>query len=163
MIIYEEVLKAFQKRKIKYILVGGMAFNLLGGYRNTLDMDIIAEMTDENLLKIVKTLKKLGYRVRQPVDPLKIADKKTRAAWIRDKHMKAFNFYKSDKSYEEVDIILDSPVDFREASKDASRIKVGGLSFFVISKDNFIKMKKKAGRDKDLLDIKQIKMIGGLR
>jgi predicted nucleotidyltransferase len=163
MIIYEEVLKAFQKRKIKYILVGGMAFNLLGGYRNTLDMDIIAEMTDENLLKIVKTLKKLGYRVRQPVDPLKIADKKTRAAWIRDKHMKAFNFYKSDKSYEEVDIILDSPVDFREASKDASRIKVGGLSLFVISKDNFIKMKKKAGRDKDLLDIKQIKMIGGLR
>jgi predicted nucleotidyltransferase len=163
MIIYEEVLKAFQKRKIKYILVGGMAFNLLGGYRNTLDMDIIVEMTDENLLKIVKTLKKLGYRVRQPVDPLKIADKKTRAAWIRDKHMKAFNFYKSDKSYEEVDIILDSPVDFREASKDASRIKVGGLSLFVISKDNFIKMKKKAGRDKDLLDIKQIKMIGGLR
>jgi predicted nucleotidyltransferase len=163
MIIYEEVLKAFQKRKIKYILVGGMAFNLLGGYRNTLDMDIIAEMTDENLLKIVKTLKKLGYRVRQPVDPLKIADKKTRAAWIRDKHMKAFNFYKSDKSYEEVDIILDSPVDFKEASKDASRIKVGGLPLFVISKDNFIKMKKKAGRDKDLLDIKQIKMIGGLR
>ncbi len=46
MIIYEEILRAFQKQKVKYVLVGGIAFNLLGGYRNTLDMGIIVEMTD---------------------------------------------------------------------------------------------------------------------
>ncbi len=163
MIIYEDILRAFQKQKVRYVLVGGIAFNLLGGYRNTLDMDILVEMTDKNLLKIVRILKKAGYRVKQPVDPIMIADKKTRQDWIKNKHMKAFNFYKDERSYEEVDIIIDSPVDFKEANRDAVRVRVGELILPVISKNNFIKMKKKAGRDKDILDIKEINAIGGLK
>ena len=43
MIIYEEILREFQKQKVKYVLVGGIAFNLLGGSRNTLDMDILVK------------------------------------------------------------------------------------------------------------------------
>ena len=54
MILYEEILREFQKQKVKYVLVGGIAFNLLGGERNTLDMDILVEMTDDNLGKIVR-------------------------------------------------------------------------------------------------------------
>ena len=53
MILYEEVLREFQRHKVKYVLVGGIAFNLLGGYRNTLDMDILVEMSDANIGKIV--------------------------------------------------------------------------------------------------------------
>jgi hypothetical protein len=163
MIIYEAILKEFQKQKARYILVGGIAFNLLGGYRNTLDMDILVEMTDSNLLKIVRILKKAGYHVKQPVEPLMIADKKTREDWIQNKHMKAFNFYKGERSYEEVDIIIDSPVDFEEASKDVVRVKVGKLTLPVISKRNFIKMKRKSGRYKDIMDIQEISMIGRLK
>jgi hypothetical protein len=37
MVIYKEILSEFQKQKVKYVLVGGIALNLLGGYRNTLD------------------------------------------------------------------------------------------------------------------------------
>lgn len=140
-----------------------MAFNLLGGYRNTLDMDILVEMTDDNLRKIVTILKKCRYRVHQPVDPLLIADKKTRESWIEDKHMKAFNFYKSQKSFEEVDIIIDSPVSFKEAAKDALKVKAGDLTIPVISVKDFIKMKKKSGRDKDVLDIKELTLLRKLK
>lgn len=163
MIIYEEVLREFEKQKVRYLLVGGMAFNLLGGYRNTLDMDILVQMTDENLLKIVRILKKAGYHVKQPVDPEMIADKKTRRDWIQNKNMKAFNFYKSERSYEEVDIIIDSPVSFDKASKDAVRVKVDNLTLQVISKKDFIIMKKRAGRDKDLADIKELRLISRLK
>jgi hypothetical protein len=163
MIIYEDVLRAFQKQKVEYILVGGIAFNLLGGYRNTLDMDILVKMTGENLLKIVKILKKAGYRVKQPVDPAMIADKKTREDWIKNKHMKAFNFYKSERSYEEVDIIIDSPVDFEEGSRDVVRVRAGELTLPVISRKNLIKMKRKSGRDKDKMDIKEISMLGRIK
>lgn len=76
MILYEEILREFQEQKVKYVLVGGIAFNLLGGSRNTLDMDILVEMSDRNLFKIVSILKKAGYYVKQPVDPIMIADKK---------------------------------------------------------------------------------------
>ena len=99
MIIYEEILREFQKQKVKYVLVGGIAFNLLGGYRNTLDMDVLVEMSDRNLFKVVRILKKAGYHVRQPVDPIRIADKKTREDWIKNKHMKAFNFYMDERSF----------------------------------------------------------------
>jgi hypothetical protein len=163
MILYEEVFKEFQKHKVKYELVGGLAFNLLGGYRNTFDMDILAEMSDENLLKIVKILKRAGYHIKQPVNPMMIADKKTRQDWIKNKHMKAFNFYKGERTYEEVDIVIDSPVDFKEAIKDAVKVRVGVLNLKVISPKKFIKMKKSAGRDKDLKDIEEIKLARSLK
>jgi len=163
MIIYEEILREFQRQKVKYVIVGGIAFNLLGGYRNTLDMDIVVEMTDKNLLKIVNILKKAGYHVKQPVEPALIADKKIREDWIKNKNLKAFNFYKGQDSYEEVDIIISTPVNFKEANKDAKKIKIGKLILPVISINNFIKMKMIAGRDKDKLDIKEIRMIGKRR
>jgi predicted nucleotidyltransferase len=161
MILYEEILREFQKQKVKYVLVGGMAFNLLGGARNTLDMDILAEMTDGNLRKIVKIMKKAGYHVKQPVDPIGIADKKTRQDWIENKHMKAFNFYKSAEKYEEVDIVIDSPIDYDKAAKNAIKVTVSGITLTIISPKDFIKMKTASGRDKDLDDIKMLRLARG--
>lgn len=158
MILYEEIFREFQKNKVKYVLVGGIAFNLLGGERTTLDMDILVEMSDKNLRKIVSILKKAGYHVKQPVDPMAIADKRTREDWIRNKHMKAFNFYKSERSYEEVDILIDSPVSFKDADKNAIETFRSGIKLRIISPQDFIRMKKKAGREKDLKDIKDLKL-----
>jgi len=163
MIIYEELLQEFQRKRVQYVLVGGIAFNLLGGYRNTMDMDIIVKMTDPNLRKIVKILKKAGYHVKQPVDPMSIADKRTRENWIKNKHMKAFNFYKNRNSYEEVDIVIDTPIDYKKAAKNAKKIKVGSLTLTVISPRDLIKMKKRAGREKDINDIKRLRLIWKIR
>ena len=162
MIFYEEILRAFQKQKVKYVLVGGIAVNLLGSLRSTADLDILVETRDNNLKKIVNIMKKYGYRVKQPVDPIKIADKKTRQDWIKNKHMKAFNFYKQDE-LKEVDIIIESPVSFEEARKKPVRIKIDDLILPVISINNLIKMKKKTGRAIDKLDIDELKKIKKLR
>jgi len=161
MIIYEEILRAFQKQKVKYVLVGGIAVNLLGAMRSTADMDILVEMSDVNLAKVVTILKKEGYHVKQPVDPIMIADRKTREDWIRNKHMKAFNFYKED--LKEVDIIIKSPVSFEEARKDAICIKGDGIKLTVISIDHLIKMKKGTGRNVDELDIRSLRAIKKIR
>lgn len=162
MIIYEEVIRAFQQQKVKYVLVGGIAVNLLGSLRSTADMDILLEMSDENLTKAVKILKKMGYRVKQPVDPLGLADKAIREYWITKKNMKAFNFYKED-GMREVDIIIDTPVTFEEAKNGLLRIKSGDLTIPVISIDNLIIMKKNTGRSIDKLDIEELKKIKKLR
>lgn len=162
MIFYEEILKAFHKEKVKYILVGGVAANLLGIMRSTADLDILVEMSDNNLKKIVNILKKRGYQIKQPVDPIGIADKKTREDWIQNKHLRALNFYKKD-SFEEVDIIIDSPVTFEKAKKSTSIIKAGDIALPVISIDNLIRMKEKTGRETDKFDIKELKVIRRLR
>ena len=162
MIIYEEILREFQKQSVKYVLVGGIAVNLLGSMRNTADMDILVEMSDENLAKIVKILKTKGYKVKQPVDPMCIAEKKIRQDWIKNKYMKAFNFYKEDE-LKEVDIIIESPVSFEAAKTDLVRIKNKDIILPVISIDNLIKMKKNTGRLQDKLDISELKLVKKLR
>jgi hypothetical protein len=126
-------------------------------------MDILVEMSDKNLFKLVNILKKAGYHVKQPVDPIGIADKRTRQDWINNENMKAFNFYKGERTYEEVDIIIDSPIDFKEATQDAVKVKIGDLSLTVISPKKFIKMKRASGRDTDLRDIEEIRLVKGLK
>lgn len=158
MIFYEEILREFNKQKIKYILVGGVAFNLLGGIRTTHDLDILVEMTDANLKKIVTTLKRRNYYVKQPVDPMGIADGETREDWIKNKHMKAFNFYKGNGE-KEVDLIIDSPISFKKAKKSAVYFKIDKMRLPVISVDNLITMKKRSGREIDKFDLKQLKQI----
>lgn len=162
MILYEDILREFQKQKVKYVIVGGIAINLFGFLRSTADMDILVEMSNDNLKKIVGILKKKGYRVKQPVDPMGIADEKIRHDWIHNKHMKAFNFYKEDE-LKEVDIIIESPVSFEEAKKSIVRIKLDETILPLISIDNLIKMKKNTGRGVDKLDIEQLKKIKKLR
>lgn len=162
MIIYEEILKAFQKQKVKYVLVGGIAVNLLGSLRSTADMDILVEMSDNNLVKVVTILKKQGYRIKQPVDPMGIANREIREDWINNKHMKAFNFYKED-GFREVDIIIESPVTFKEANRDTVHIRSGNITIPVISISNLIKMKKGTGRSVDKLDIEELSKIRKMR
>lgn len=162
MIIYEEILRDFQKHKVKYILVGGIAVNLHGYLRATVDLDILVDMKDANLEKVVKILRKHNYRVKQPVDPMGIADKEIRKDWIKNKGMKAFNFYK-ESEMKEVDIIIDSPVSYSAAKKNFQRIKVGDIILPVIGIDDLIKMKKKPARDIDKVDIERLRKIKKLR
>ena len=162
MIIYEEILRAFQKQKVRYVLVGGIAVNLIGSLRSTADLDILVEMSDANLRKIVTILKKNGYHVKQPVDPIQIADKETRDNWINKQHMKAFNFYK-EAELKEVDIIIDSPVSYKEAKRGALKIKVDNISIPVISINNLIKMKKNTCRSVDKFDLEELRKIKKLR
>ena len=156
MIFYEGILRDFQKEKIKYVLIGGVALNLLGVERSTHDMDILVKMTDKNLAKVIAILKKRGYKVKQPVDPMDIADRKTREDWINNKNMKAFNFYKED-DYKEVDIVIDSPVSFKEAEKTAKVFYADDIKIKAISIKNLIKMKKNTGREKDAEDVAKLR------
>ncbi|MGB8656944.1 MAG: nucleotidyltransferase family protein [Candidatus Zixiibacteriota bacterium] len=162
MIFYEEIFRAFQKQKVKYVLVGGIAVNLLGSMRNTADLDILVEMSDDNLKKIVEILKSQGYRVKQPVDPMEISDRKAREDWIKKKNMKALNFYKEGE-LKEVDIIIESPVSFEEAKKSIVRIRIDDMTLPVISIDKLIEMKQKTSRAVDKLDIEELTKIKKLR
>lgn len=162
MIIYEEILREFQRQKVKYALVGGVAVNLLGSLRNTADMDIVVEMSDKNLAKIVTILKDNGYRVKQPVDPMDVADKKIREDWIKNKHMKAFNFYQ-EAELKEVDIIIETPRPYEKIKERLIRMKSKDITLPVISISDLIAMKKNTGRSIDKSDIEQLKRIQKLR
>lgn len=156
---YEDILREFNRNNIQFVVVGGVAFNLLGGIRATQDLDLLILMDDDNITRIIKILQKNNYKPRQPVDLKDFTKRNIREKWIQDKNMKALSLFKDYQSYEQVDIIIDSPVDFENARKDAKVIEIDDLMIPVISVANLIKMKERAGRDIDKLDIRDLKMI----
>jgi len=162
MFIYEDILREFQKHKIQYIVIGGIAVNLHGALRSTADLDILLEMSEDNLKRFLVILKRSNYRSKQPINLVQIADKKNREYLVRQKNLKAVNFYKAG-SFEEVDIIIDAPFTFKEAKKDIVWAGSGSTRIPLLSIDGLIKMKKKAGRTIDKLDIDALKRIKRLR
>ena len=158
MIIYEEILSEFQKNKVDYVIVGGIALNLLGGSRYTSDLDIVAELSNANLAKVLKILKKMGFHSKLPVDPFGITKKEIREDWIKNKNLKALNFYKNE-SMAEVDIIIDAPLSYERIKKNKVYVKMQRLSLPVISINDLITMKKAAGRDQDKVDVTKLKII----
>ncbi|MDA3792363.1 MAG: hypothetical protein PF545_01730 [Elusimicrobia bacterium] len=74
MLDYIEIFREFNKKKIKYIVCGGLAVNLYAIPRMTYDIDILLKMTDDNLSKYIKLLKKWGFSPKQPVKIEDFAD-----------------------------------------------------------------------------------------
>ena len=145
-----ELVRALKKEKINYMIVGGYAVNFHGYSRNTVDIDLIIKFTLANLKKIEKLLQQMGMVSRLPIDAVSIYN--FRDEYIKNRNLIAWNFYNENDPTDQIDILINHDVsDFK-----SEKFRVGQLEFKVISKKDLIRMKKKAGRDKDLLDIKEL-------
>jgi hypothetical protein len=156
MLDYLGIFSAFNEEKIKYILVGGIAVNFYGIPRMTYDIDLILDLEDENLTKFLKLLKKWGFKPKVPVDIMDFANQEKRNTWIKDKNMKAFNLFNSDWAVSEIDIIINSPIDYEKGIRNVNYISIGNISVPTISIDDLIKMKQVTGRVQDKIDIKYL-------
>lgn len=145
-----KLVKALKKEKVNYMIVGGYAVNFHGFSRNTVDIDLIIKFTMTNLKKIENLLKEMGMVSRLPIDAVSVF--KFRKEYIKNRNLIAWNFYNENDPTDQVDILINHDVsDFK-----SEKFRVGRLELKVITKSDLIKMKKKSGRDKDLLDIKEL-------
>lgn len=157
MLDYLGIFKEFNAKKIKYIVVGGLAVNLLGIPRLTYDTDLLLDMEDKNLQKFLTLMKKWGFKPNVPVDIMDFANKDNREDWIKNKNMKAFRLFNPTWPMSEIDIIIDTPVDYKKAVKNINCIPIKNVSIPIISIGDLIKMKQKANRDQDKADIRYLK------
>ncbi len=74
-------------------MAGGMAVNLYGFIRATMDLDLLMMLDDANTGKFIKIANELGYQpaVSEPLEDL--ADPVKREEWIHKKNMKVFSVY----------------------------------------------------------------------
>ncbi len=156
---YEAVFKEFKKWKVRYIIAGGMAVNLHGIPRFTKDLDILIDTSDGNLKKLEGALKKLHYRPKVPVTLAEFLKPANWPKWKKEKGMLAFNLYRPDIPYEEIDILVGTSVTFDKAAPRQVKIKVSGLMLSLVSIDDLIRMKRDAGRQQDLSDIVALKQV----
>jgi hypothetical protein len=64
---YEEVFRELNRKRVRYLVAGGIALVLHGVVRLTADLDLILDMSQTNLTKFLAVMKKLGYKPKLPV------------------------------------------------------------------------------------------------
>lgn len=159
MLDYISIFKSLNENKIRYIVVGGIAVNLLGIPRMTYDIDLILDLEDGNLRKFLLLLKDWGFKPKVPVDIMDFADGEKRIDWIRNKNMKAFNLANPDWAISEIDIVINTPVTYKIAQERMDYVTLQDVSIPTISITDLIKMKELSPRAQDRADIEALKRI----
>ena len=156
---FVEILEEFHKKGIKYIIVGGVAVNLHGIPRMTYDLDILLKMEDENLEKFINLMERWGYKPKVPVKIHDFIKKEKREAWIKNKNMKAFTLFNPDAVVKEIDVVINSPLDYEKAIKNVKYIKSKRVKIPVAGIKDLIKMKKNTKREQDISDVRYLKKL----
>ena len=59
---YLDLFAGLDRRRVDYLLVGGLAMNLHGVPRLTMDVDIVLALDEQNLARFVACAEELGLR-----------------------------------------------------------------------------------------------------
>lgn len=156
---YFKIMKQLFEQKIEYLIIGGLAVNLYGIPRVTQDIDIIISMDKKNILKINELFKSLGFIPRLPVNPNDLANRDILELWIKKKNLKAFSFYNKKENYKVIDILVDHPLNFKDAYRDKTIKKVRNIEIYLASINDLITLKQNTGREQDISDIKLLKKL----
>jgi predicted nucleotidyltransferase len=156
---FQTVFKELNAIGIDYLVVGGLAVNFHGVPRMTYDIDLMVLLEPENILKLVRKLTQWGYRPKIPIDPKDLADETKRDSWIREKGMKALNFYSETLPIGEIDIVIDSPISYEELRSRAVKIELQDEKIPTVSIHDLIELKLRAGRKQDLADVEHLRMV----
>jgi hypothetical protein len=141
-----------------------MAVNLYGYVRLTMDLDIMVDLSDKNLSKIVDVMEKFGYTPRRvPVNPHEFISEEKRDEWIKEEGAVVFTFIDLKKPFKQIDIFLSNPIDFEEAYSRREVMRIGGAKVSIASIDDLIKMKASTARPRDMEDIHHLERIKALK
>jgi hypothetical protein len=134
-----DVFASFQKHKVRYVVIGGIAAVLHGVPRATFDLDILIEATQENAQKLLDALLEANLGTASLVTAEELLAHEITIFQDRVR----------------IDVqILTPGLEFEDAWQHRENMDYQGQEFFVVSKNDLIASKKAAGREVDLEDIR---------
>lgn len=157
--MFKDIFKILNKAQVKYVVAGGVAVVMHGYRRFTQDLDLIVYLEKRNLEKLFDALINAGYLPKVPVTREQFSDDEIRNSWKKTKGMIVFSFVQKNPPFNLIDMFVDESIIFDEVYKQRVETKIGQIKVPILSIDHLIKLKKKAGRGKDLDDIVQLKAI----
>lgn len=160
---YLELFRALDREKVRYLVVGGIAVNLHGIGRLTVDVDLMLALDSENLGRFVAVAKSLGLKPSIPVSVEDIADASKVEKWITEKHMLAFALHSPDPATPTLDVLVNPVVPFEDAYARRVTTSVEALEVPVACIDDIIRLKTGTGRKKDEADILALNQVKAIR
>ena len=156
---YLELFQNLESENIRYMLVGGLAMNLYGVPRSTMDVDIVLAMDQDNLCAFLDMAKQMNMQPVAPVSMEDLLDPVVRKSWVKDKNMIAFGLRPPDPSAPTVDVLIDPPLDINVALKRMKSQNIGNCRVYLASLEDLIILKEKTGRAQDRADIEHLKRL----
>ncbi len=147
--MYETELIELSAAGVRFLVIGGVAVGMHGYPAATFDLDILPDLSSDNLGLLITALGKLGYQPMAPVDPAELKDPDKRRAWYEDKNMKVFSFVKADSPRDVVDVMIYHPIDFEKCFARRRTVSIRGQEIAVAAAEDLLELKKVAGRAKD--------------
>lgn len=157
--LYGPIFKTLAEKKVRYLVVGGVAAVYSGHIRTTADLDLVVDLEPENCRRAIEALVGLGFKPRAPVDPFDFADPVKRRDWIENKGLIVFSFGGSPLVMGEVDLFVQEPFDFEELWSKRQLAQEGDTVANVIDRKSLIEMKRKIGRPRDLEDVQALEQL----
>jgi hypothetical protein len=152
-VFYLDLFSALEAEGVRYLVAGGLAVNLHGIARLTMDVDLIIALDAENLGRFVKGATRLALKPVVPVPLADLADEAKVRSWIHEKRMLTFALRPPDPSDPVVDLLVQTPVPFEAAYARRIEKNVAGVNVPIAAIDDLIAMKTGTGRAKDASDI----------
>ena len=159
MALFEPLFKALNEAGVRYVVVGGLAVVLHGHARLTADVDLVVDLDENQALRAIDALVRLGLRPRVPVNPRDFADRSVREAWIRDRGMQVFSMFDPSNPMRVVDLFVVHPVPFEELWSRSQVFELRDTSVRVASIPDLIHLKRLADRPQDHADIEHLEAI----
>lgn len=156
---YLELFRALQDEKVRYLVVGGVAVNLHGIGRLTVDVDLMLALDARNLGRFVTVARGFPLKPVAPVVLEDFADAAKVRGWIEDKGMLAFALRSSDPATPTVDVLVKPVVPFDDAWGRRVQRTVEGVAVPIASIEDIIRLKTGTGRQKDEADIKALRQL----
>jgi len=101
------------------VLIGGLAISLNGIERATMDSDVTAAMTPDNLSALVEMARELNMTPVLPVALESLSDLDQLAQWHRERNLEAFALRAPGLSGVTLDVLLYPPVDYAQMRSQA--------------------------------------------
>jgi len=156
---YERLFDCLNRHGIRYLVVGGLAVNLHGVVRLTLDVDIAVDPAVDQSDAWDKACAELGLRPRQPVTWRQMYSTEERHRLHQEKGLIAFCLLPSGPEDPVIDLLFEPGWIFAEAWARRKTVTTDGIDIPLASIADLIAMKTEAGREKDLRDIKYLTII----
>src|SRR5437016_2011417 len=108
----ESILATLNQANARYLIVGGLAVAAHGYGRLTIDLDLVVQLTPENVRNVIGGLETLGYKPIVPVIALDFAEPTKRQEWIEQKGMVVFSMRSEQHPQTPIDLFVSEPFDF---------------------------------------------------
>jgi hypothetical protein len=148
------LLETLARRKVRFVVVGGIAGRLLGSPTVTRDLDICHARDAANLRALAAVLAELHAQLRGADPGLPFhADART---------LRAGDAFTLKTDAGDLDL-LGTPAGtdgYADLARTATLMDLGGVQVLVAAVDDLIRMKRAAGRPKDMIEVE---VLGALR